>query len=201
MPVARKWPIEVENAIGQAIIAGTPTTTIYREVLSGTLPGLERGYAMPKRTYWQTVARVRKRMREGAFGVHAEPGQSFIEQLVREEEDGFIAQARVKEREGRLVAEPEAIPDAEQDGPAQVIQAPALNGRDREQEREALLAKLEGLIADAEAREPAPAMTASEQRAATRAQVEAGLDGAARHARGTRVERRDPVRGPWISRD
>jgi hypothetical protein len=143
---------------------------------------------MPQRTLYSVCARVKERM---AGQMQRSGDGGFIEQLAREDD---LAEQRIKQREPDLVAEVE-----ERHAPPAPTYPKLL---DAGAKRAALIARLEQEIADAEAREPAESdTTASEQRAATRAKVEGMLDGAARHARGTRIERADPIPGPWISRD
>jgi hypothetical protein len=51
MAESRIWPKELEVAIGKAIISGTPTERIYRQALSGELPGVRALPGLPKRTF------------------------------------------------------------------------------------------------------------------------------------------------------
>jgi hypothetical protein len=68
--VRRKWPIQIEDAIERGLALGDAPTAIYRGIRSGELHGLERPYPMPERTFWQTLARVRKKIeaRKGPRG-------------------------------------------------------------------------------------------------------------------------------------
>jgi hypothetical protein len=79
----RKWPTEIEDAVARAIVAGVPTMRVYQGVRSGSLEGLSRGYAMPERTFMQTLARVRER---------------FLETVPAPGSGDFMARLRVKVR-------------------------------------------------------------------------------------------------------
>jgi hypothetical protein len=177
----QKYPPSVEDAIVTALLAGQKVSAIYRKVLDGSLPGLNgRAWKMPRSSFYYLAKRARERTEGTSPDEDREPGW-FIRQLAREEaeaeafgvdpleyhleknwsgprsesaaqsEGGFTERQRVKER-GDLVAEVEPIPDAKQDGPVQVVQSPVLNGRDQEGEREALLARLQTLIEEEEAK-------------------------------------------------
>jgi hypothetical protein len=81
----REWPIELETAIGRAVINGTRTEQIYRQALKGELPGVRALPALPKRTFYSTLARVRERLLE-ALEPKSEDGDSeLIARLAREE--------------------------------------------------------------------------------------------------------------------
>ena len=64
MAKSRTWPIELETAIGRAVISGTPTERIYRQALAGELPGVRALPDLPKRTFYSTLKRARERLLE-----------------------------------------------------------------------------------------------------------------------------------------
>lgn len=54
-----KWDTTVQQAIAQADRMEVPPRAILEGLRSGTLPGLTRSYAMPERTFYDYLARVR----------------------------------------------------------------------------------------------------------------------------------------------
>jgi hypothetical protein len=83
---ARRW------MIGKAIISGIPTERVYRQALAGELPRVRALPGLPKRTYYSTLARVRKRLLEAIEpGSKAGGGRRTLEDLgADDDDDGFI---------------------------------------------------------------------------------------------------------------
>jgi hypothetical protein len=71
----KKW--DVDAAITRAIIDGVPTKRILEGIRAGTLPLLNRAQALPDRTFYQSLARCRRRL--GTLGP-PRPA-SFLEDL------------------------------------------------------------------------------------------------------------------------
>lgn len=85
MAVARTWPIELETAIGRAVVNGTRTEEIYRQAIAGELPGVRALPELPKRTFYSTLARVRERLL-AALEPNSQDGDSeLLARLARED--------------------------------------------------------------------------------------------------------------------
>jgi hypothetical protein len=137
--MSQRWPPEIDLAIGEALIASMPTSEIYRQLRTGELPGIERGYPdYPRSTFFSALRRVRKRLTESLTAQPAS-GESFVERLAREQsDDGFIARQRVKREQSapgsiretpqsRVPAPVGSPPPAPTSPPARRLWSPASN--------------------------------------------------------------------------
>jgi hypothetical protein len=98
---------------------------------SGELDGIDRGYDMPRSTYFKTLARVKQRMLDKTFPRQSEGGGLLLEQLAREDDDALLA----------IAPRPLPVPStvSRVPGPEQTAEA----------RRTALIARLEALAESA----------------------------------------------------
>ena len=141
MAKSRTWPPELEAAIGRAVVNGMPTERIYRQALSGELPGVKALPGLPKRTFFSTLARVRKRLLE-ALEPKGKDGRSLaaLAALERDDDDSELVRLAQLERK-RESGEP---------APLAIPSEVSRPGPDRASEvrKNALIARLERLAED-----------------------------------------------------
>jgi hypothetical protein len=134
----RRWPVEIERAIADAVIRGERTGAIRRGIEDGTLDGLSGPYALPQRTFYETLARVRQRL-QAAIGPPEEDDR-FLRELA-EKEDAGVEEARSSPADKTAVP-PEPLETQEQrmDRVVREIEALAEQHEDPQQrEREELV--------------------------------------------------------------
>jgi hypothetical protein len=126
--MARVHPIELETAIGKAIISGTPTEQIYRDARAGELPGVRALPDLPRSTFMDTLKRVRGRLLE-ALAPSSEDGDS-----------GLIARLAREDLKRESEPAPLAIPSE--------VSVPGPQPRPSTDRKDALIARLERLAED-----------------------------------------------------
>jgi hypothetical protein len=126
--MARVHPIELETAIGKAVISGTPTTEIYRQALSGELPGVRALPDLSRSTFFATLKRVRARLLEALAPSSQDGDSELITRLAREE----------LKRE----TEPKPLPIPSE------VSVPGPQSRPTTARRDALVKRLEAMLAE-----------------------------------------------------
>jgi hypothetical protein len=104
--MARRYPPEIERSIADAVIRGDRTGPILRGIQDGSLPGLSRPYDMPQRSYYDMLARVRRRLQAGLSP--PDNDDTFLREL--DEELAAEAASRVEAPEPPAPDKPEPPP-------------------------------------------------------------------------------------------
>jgi hypothetical protein len=98
----QRWPDEIENAMARAVIDGKGTADTHRAILDGTLPGLSRAYELPKRTFYEKLAKVRANLRRQSGTARTDtPILAEIARDVREAAPEALEAAPTAEQEPR----------------------------------------------------------------------------------------------------
>jgi hypothetical protein len=62
----RRWPTSLEDRIAEAILAGIRPPRIYKQILDGSLPGLDQAYPdMQRSSFYVVLGRTKKRLHAG----------------------------------------------------------------------------------------------------------------------------------------
>jgi hypothetical protein len=119
----RKWPEEIERAIAEAVIRGDRTGAILAGIRDGSLPGLSRAYEVPQRTFYDSLCRVRRRLRDVV--APPETDDTFLREL-----DAELAAKEASQTEAPEPTPPPDKPEAPTDESSEDVLARVVEDTD-----------------------------------------------------------------------